>query len=298
MEEKAVRDDRHAVRIYLMIVLGICYGLGVLELLTKTGKVYQLLAKGFTAVPVIAAFLTRRLTGVQFKYSLSLKVWKNWKAWLFSAFVPGILIGIGAVLYYIIFRGQYSGVCRYGALFGSDVSVLVKNPLIFMLVCALISAAAVPIQLLELGEEIGWRQYLLGFQKEKYGYRKAVFINGMEWGLAHLPLIWFGFNYSLENFGAPWSNMVLMMLLCVVLGTIISYITIRTGNCMYAAIIHGTVNVAAEIPVCLSFDMKNGLLGPNPTGIVSMIPLIILALVLLQRMKNDDMGSPEESSVQ
>ena len=34
------------------------------------------------------------------------------------------------------------------------------------------------------------------FQVEKYGEKKAVLINGIEWGIVHLPLIYFGFNYS------------------------------------------------------------------------------------------------------
>lgn len=78
--------------------------------------------------------------------------------------------------------------------------------------------------------------------------------------------------------------MALMMLVCMVLGVIMSYITIKTRNCMYAAIIHGAVNVIAEIPVCLSYTMKNGLLGPNPTGLVTLLPLIVLSAVLFRIM--------------
>jgi len=283
-DPSALNAARKASRVYLLLVLGACYSLGALELIFRTGTFYQILAKGFTAVPVAAAFLTRRLTGVNWEYTLSLRVWENGKVWLFSAFVPALLIGCGAVIYYLSFREQYSGVCRYGMLFGSAASVEVKSPLLFLLVCVLISAAAIPLQLLELGEEIGWRQYLLGFQVRRHGSRKAVLINGAEWGLAHLPLIYFGFNYSLDNIGAPWSNMALMMLLCMVLGVIMSYVTIKTRNCMYAAIIHGAVNVIAEVPVCLSYTMKNGLLGPNPTGLVTLLPLIVLSAVLFRFM--------------
>ena len=38
-----------------------------------------------------------------------------------------------------------------------------------MIYCAIM----IPIQLLELGEEIGWRKWLLGFQVEKYGEKAA-----------------------------------------------------------------------------------------------------------------------------
>ena len=55
---------------------------------------------------------------------------------------------------------------------------------------------------------------------------------------------------------------------------------------MYAAIMHGVVNVIGEIPVFCSVSLKSGLLGPNPTGLVSMSFLIILALILFVRLGN------------
>lgn len=112
----------------------------------------------------------------------------------FSAFAPAITIVLGAVFYFVVFRGEYSGVFELGALIGNDVHIEITNPIIFAIVCMIISVVFVPIQLLELGEEVGWRGYLLWFQVEKYGEKKAVLINGIEWGLAHLPLIYLGFN--------------------------------------------------------------------------------------------------------
>lgn len=186
----------------------------------------------------------------------------------------------GVVLYFLIFSHQYSGIFRYGIRLGTDAEVPVDHPVLIATVCIMIAALMIPIQLLELGEEIGWRGYLLGFQVEKYGERKAVIINGVEWGISHLPLIYFGFNYSLDNPGAPWTNMLMMVLACVVLGIIFSYITIKTKNCMYAAIMHGAVNIVGELPVYLTYDMKSSLWGPNPTGLIAMSFLLVFAVIL------------------
>ena len=65
--------------------------------------------------------------------------------------------------------------------------------------------------------------------------------------------------------------MALMMLLCIVVGIIFSYVTLKSGNCMYAAIMHGIVNTIGEVPVFCSISLKSGLLGPNPTGILSIV---------------------------
>ena len=273
-----------AVILYLALVLGACYLLGVLEGITGSGKFYQILGIGFTFIPVIATVITRRATGERAKYHLSLRVWKDMKHWLLSALLPGVLIALGAVIYYLVFPEQYSGIFKIGMRLGTDAEIAVNSPVLIALACVAVSAVMIPIQLLELGEEIGWRGYLLGFQVERYGEKKAVLINDIEWGLAHLPLIYFGFNYSLDNPGAPWSNMAMMMLTCIVLGIILSYITIKTENCMYAAIVHGVVNTIGELPVYFSNDLSSGLLGPNPTGLLTMIPLIVLAVICFIRL--------------
>lgn len=280
-------DNKKQMRIYLLLILGICYLLGLTAFFTQSDSAntaYQILQKGFTAFPVVCAFITRRITKDSSKWRISLKVWKNAKLWLFCAFVPSILIAIGAALYFVLFPEQYSGVFDLDSLIGGGYIIQIHNPLVFGAMCVLISALCVPIHLLELGEEIGWREYLLPKQIKQYGVGKGVLLNGLYWGIAHLPIIYFGFNYSLENFGAPWSNMAMMMLVCVVIGIICSYAMVTSGNVMYSAIIHGVVNVIGEIPVFLSVSNKSGLLGPNPTGIIGMSGLILCAAIIFVRL--------------
>lgn len=280
-----MKKSKDPIKIYLGIIFFICYEFGILELVSGTGKFYQLLSTAFTFLPVIIAFATLRITQKKAKYHFSLKVWKNPKAWSFSAFAPGVLIALGTVLYFAVFQNEYSGVFKYGILFGTDDEVAIKNPLVVGMICIVVAAIMIPIQLLELGEEIGWRGYLLGFQVEKYGKKKAVLINGIEWGLVHLPLICFGFNYSLNNPGAPYSNIVMMVVVCVIIGILLSYITIWTENCMYAAIMHGVVNVIGELPVYMTYDLESGLLGPNPTGLLTISLLGVLSIVIFNKMK-------------
>ena len=282
-----MNDSKKQMRIYLLLVLGICFLLGVAAFFTQgdsANTAYQILQKGFTAFPVLCAFITRRITGDKSKWRISLKVWKNVKMWLFCAFVPGIMIAVGSALYFVLFPDRYSGVFDLDSLIGGGYEIQILNPLVFGAACVLISALCIPIQLLELGEEIGWREYLLPKQIERYGVRKGVLLNGLCWGTAHLPLIYFGFNYSSENPGAPWSNMAMMMLVCVVIGIICAYAMVRTDNVMYSVIIHGTVNVIGEIPVFVSVSNKSGLLGPNPTGIIGMSGLILCAVIIFVRL--------------
>lgn len=280
-------NTKKQLKIYLIFVLGICWILGVAAIFTRgncRNILYQILQKGFTALPVIAAIFTRRITKDKAGWRISLKVWKNLKLWGFCAFVPGVLIVVGALLYFMLFPEQYSGVFDIGSVIGTEQVIRVNSPFQFSLICVLIAALCVPIQLLELGEEIGWREYLLPKQIAMYGARKGTLLNGLYWGIAHLPLIYFGFNYSSDNAGAPWSNMLMMMLVCVTIGIICSYVMVCSGNVMYSAIIHGVVNVIGEIPVFVSVSGKNGLLGPNPTGLISMSGLILCAIIMLMKL--------------
>lgn len=75
-----------------------------------------------------------------------------------------------------------------------------------------------------------------------------------------------------------------MMLVCMTMGIICSYVMVRSNNVMFSAIIHGVVNVIGEIPVYISVSHKSGLLGPNPTGIIGMSGLIVCAAIMFVRV--------------
>lgn len=116
-------NTKKQLKIYLIFVLGICWILGVAAIFTRgncRNILYQILQKGFTALPVIAAIFTRRITKDKAGWRISLKVWKNLKLWGFCAFVPGVLIVVGALLYFMLFPEQYSGVFDIGSVIGTE----------------------------------------------------------------------------------------------------------------------------------------------------------------------------------
>lgn len=82
-----------------------------------------------------------------------------------------------------------------------------------------------------------------------------------------------------------YTVLVMMLVLCMVLGIICSYVAIISGNCMYSAIVHGVINIIGEVPVFLSVRQENGLSGPNPSGLADMSFLIMCAVLLFVRLK-------------
>ena len=288
--------------IYLAFVFGIYYGLWFLAVILPpdAGKdIYSLLSFPvvFMGTPALAVFITRKITSDKSPLKFSVKVWKNKKAMLFSAFVPTAAIFCGTAIFFLIFPNDldYSGKYisqTYGA-FGapSDISFTVFSMLIMGMIVYIISAVCFPVWFIALGEDIGWHGYLLPLLCKKMPVRCAVILNGALWGMAHAPLIYFGMNYGNDYIGAPLSGVVMMVLTCIVLGIWSSYVTLKYNNCMYAAIIHGASDIIGEAGVWISLSTKSTLLGPTPTGIIGMSMLLAGASILLLRLPNSKLHS-------
>jgi len=244
----------------------------------------------FSVLPVVATILTRIITQDKSPWYLKPNFRKSWKTYLLAAYLPGVAIFIGGLLYFTIFPQDLdlsarNLVAQYGQ-YGVPDSLLLTPQTVFWIGLAFIflSPLVLPVHLFALGEEIGWRGYLLPILLKLTSPRKAVLLHGVLWGLAHAPLIYFGFNYGTSYWGAPWSGILMMVLVCVVLGTWLAYVTIQSGSILPAAILHGAGNVIGELPVLVSFLSNSPLLGPNPTGLIGMGGLIIGALFLIAKL--------------
>ena len=91
--------------------------------------------------------------------------------------------------------------------------------------------------LFAFGEEYGWRGFLLP-KLLPLGRWPAHLIGGIIWGLWHAPLVLMGFNYPSH----PWSGVVWMCVLTILLGIFESEWTLRYGSVLLASFIHGTFN--------------------------------------------------------
>ncbi|WP_209561441.1 CPBP family intramembrane glutamic endopeptidase [Frigoribacterium sp. PvP032] len=93
-----------------------------------------------------------------------------------------------------------------------------------------------------LGEELGWRGFLLP-RLLPLGTAPAVLVSGAVWGLWHTPLILLGYNYGVETPG--WLAVLMMTGMCVVVGAVFSWLRLRSASVWPAALAHGAFNAAA-----------------------------------------------------
>lgn len=281
--------------IYLGIVFAVYYTAWLIAVVSteQIGQiVYEWLSFPvvFMGTPVVAVILTKKITKDDSPWRLDLKVWQNRKTLLFSALLPSAAVFLGAILFYLLFPTDldYSGsyFSQAYAAYGvpADLKLTAGMMLLIGAVVLLLSAVALSSWLAALGEDAGWQGYLMPLLCKKIPTRYAVIVTGILWGLGHAPLIYFGMNYGLEYAGAPFAGIAMMVLFCMVVGVWMSYVTLKTNNCMYAAIIHGSVNIIGEIPVFVSLASKSTLLGPNPSGIIGMAVLILGSVILLLKM--------------
>lgn len=244
----------------------------------------------FSIFPIIATVMTRLITKDKSPWYLKPNFRKNWKTYLFAALLPGVAIFVGGLVHFTIFPQELdltarNLVAQYGQ-YGAPESLLFNTQTVILIGLAFIfiSPLIFPVHLFALGEEIGWRGYLLPILLQLTNVRKATLLHGVLWGLAHAPLIYFGFNYGSDYWRAPWTGMLMMVLVCVVLGTWLAYVTIQSRSILPACIFHGAGNVIGEMAALVSFLGISPLLGPNPTGLIGISGLLVGAVILLWKM--------------
>lgn len=245
----------------------------------------------FSVLPVVATVLTRIITKDKSSWHLKPNFRAHWKTYLFSMFIPGVAVFLGALLYFLLFPNDLDLTGRnlveqFGQFGAPETLLLTRKTIVLVgLAFIFISPLVLPMHFFALGEEIGWRGYFLPILLKLTSPRKATLISGLLWGIAHAPLIYFGFNYGLNYWGAPWSGIVMMTLVCAVLGIWLAWVTIRSGSILPAAILHGTGNVIGELPALVSLLSVSPLVGPNPTGLIGMLGLLLGAMILFWQLK-------------
>ena len=242
------------------------------------------------AAPALAHILTRLVTheGWQNTY-LRPHLHRSWRFWLAAWIGMPLLVLVGTWLFFIIFPQFFDTalndirqlLARAGQTSGQPASISPESFIIIQIVQAIIIAPLInglPV----LGEEFGWRAYLLP-KLMPLGGRKAMLVLGIIWGVWHWPLIAMGYNYGLTYPGAPWLGLLAMVWFTFTVGTFLGWLTLRANSVWPAVIAHASLNGMAAIGVLLSRGQPNPILGPTVVGLIASLPFALLALALLWR---------------
>lgn len=259
----------------------------------KLNAVAQFLTASVMLIPAIGVLITRLVTKEGFANAwIAPHLKGNMKYYLMAWFGPAILTVLGAIVYFLIFPEEYdlgmSNAIRIYAEQGVQLSAEKLRATTISQLAAAVIIAPILNFITCFGEEWGWRGYLVPKMIEKMSFLPTVLISGVIWGLWHAPLIAMGHNYGIDYAGAPYLGIASMCIFCIVMGTIFSFLCLKTGSCIPGVIGHGALNGFASAAVIFSVDGGNPFIGPTPTGIIGGIGFVITAVVMIFIMRKNN----------
>ena len=140
----------------------------------------------------------------------------------------------------------------------------------------------VTMTVLVLGEEIGWRGYLLPRVQVVVPRRWAALVVGFVHGVFHLPLILLTTTY--DSVGSRWVVAPMVVVTLTAAGVLYAWLRDRSGSVWPVALAHATVNtlidgaglVVATAPVALAYTA-------GESGVATLGAVAVVAAVLLVR---------------
>jgi membrane protease YdiL (CAAX protease family) len=300
-KKQSVSYDKQTETKRLIIFLVLCFGVGWLieifgifpALNSEDADVASQASEMVSQImltPALAALVARLATreglvksGIQFNLT------EHKFLFLFGWFGMTILTGLGAVIYFLIYRSNFDpNMTNFVAVYteaAQSVGTTVDPVEIVAtyktdLVTKLFTAALLDI-VNSTGEEWGFRAYLLPKLFRKIGAIPAIVLSGVIGGIWYAPFVVMGYYYGDGNWGFPVVNILAMCAFSCVTGIIYSYLSLRTGSIFPSIFAHSSVNVMMSQAALFTFDGGNYFIGPSPTGIIAGIPFIIVAAICL-----------------
>jgi membrane protease YdiL (CAAX protease family) len=192
--------------------------------------------------PAMAVMVTCRLLGRGFR-SLAWH-WPNGRYLAVAYFVP---IGYTSVAYGAVWGG------RAGGWNSEFVTLVVKNLELngfpawasFALYIFLMATGGVIQNVsMTLGEEIGWRGFLVPELMKQVSFTRAGLFSGLIWAAWHSPLLLFADYHTGTN---RWYALSCSSITCVSVGFILMWLTLKSGSLWPAALLHACHNVFVPI---------------------------------------------------
>jgi uncharacterized protein len=301
------RLNTRRIVIFLALAIGIPWT-AALALYLTVGATDLILAATvanliFISTPALANVATRLITREGRRHLwLWPKFRRGWPFYLAAILLPFLAAVVGGTIFYLVFPGSFDPTLGKVREFYTAYSVAADtNPwMAFVLITLQASVNWLLVNgLLSMGEEFGWRAYLLPKLMARFtgaepaggsevnpvpaglyasAARKASVLIGLIWGVWHWPLYLMGLRLTPDF---PMLYLLVYPVSTICMSVLLCWVTLRSGSVWPASIGHGLINGAAGIPMMPLKGPANMLLGPGPGGAIGMLGYLALALVLL-----------------
>jgi membrane protease YdiL (CAAX protease family) len=257
-------------------IAGVANWLGIRP---ETGIPYMIFVAAYMLIPAICAIVLQKIRKKSIAQSLKISFKLN--GWFLIAMLTPIVVsslslGINLLFADVNFSVTYEGLLSKlpdeQAKFVQEK--LSQFPPVVLFIIQLLSAIFAGCTInafFGLGEELGWRGYLLTVLNGKKFWTVSLII-GTVWGIWHFPLILLGHNYPQH----PVIGVFMMTIMCILLTPTMIYIVLKSQSIITAAIYHGTFNAIAGISIL--YVVGGNDLTNSTTGLSGFIVMAIVTL--------------------
>ncbi len=187
---------------------------------------------------------------------------------LLGCLLPLVYLLIPYMVYWLLYPQNF-------AYHGVSLTVILKDllpTLVFGTFLSLLSA---------LGEEIGWRGFMVPALYERLGLNKTLLISCLFWCCWHMPLL-IGGNYMA---GTPlWYQLPAFALHIFPVGVMAGLLTLESGSVWPAAFLHAAHNNYDQAVFQVITAGANKMYFVSETGVLTILCAWVLAAVLYMRV--------------
>ena len=239
-----------------------------------------LVGVGYMFVPMVVAVAVQKLYREPVKEPLGIS-WRLNRWWLFAWFLPPAValatLGVSLLLPGVGYSPGMEGFFeRFKDVLPPERLEAMKrqsealpvHPFWLSLVQGLVAGITVNA-VAGFGEELGWRG-LLYRELSFLGFWRSSALIGAIWGIWHAPLILQGHNYPQH----PVAGVFMVTAWCMLLSPIFSYVRLKAGSVVAAAVLHGSLNATSGLALML---VKGG--SDLTVGVTGVSGFIVLGAV-------------------
>ncbi len=265
-------------------------------LIIRTGKLesgFSLYVTALMWCPALAAFITSRILGR--KISGLGWQWGETKYQLWSYLVPLAYIFIGYMIIWLLGLGGFYNrefVNQIVSSFGFSSLPNWMVIIIFVILNGIFGMAGSAAN--ALGEEIGWRGFLVPELYSRFSYFQTSFITGIIWAVWHFPMLLFA-DY---NSGTPaWFGLSCFTFFIICVSFMMTWFRCKSNSLWTGLIFHASHNLFIQgIFTPLTQDTVDTRYFIGEFGIVLPIVAIFFALYFWRR-RSELIRHPNENDI-
>jgi membrane protease YdiL (CAAX protease family) len=239
--------------IYLFLELTLAFSAVFWTLIIWSGHLnmgFGLVIPALMWSPALAALVTCRLLGRDFR-TIAWQ-WPQGKYLLAAYFIPLAYTSFSYGLVWTLGLAGWNS--QFVAVAVQELGLTGLPRLLSFAVCIAFMATAGVIENLSttLGEEIGWRGFLVPELAKKMSFTRVGLVSGLIWAAWHTPLILFA-DYNVSTNRSY--SLVCSSITCISVGFILAWMRLKSRSIWPAALLHASHNLF--IPVVFDNLIRN-----------------------------------------